>query len=485
MSQTELFDILSGENPASTSRFYGVVTGKVTENKDPQEMGRVKVRFPWLREGEEVSHWVRLSNRMAGKDFGTWNLPDIDDEVLIAFEHGDFRFPYLVGMLWSNPAPPPTVHDVACLECLADAGHAGAHSDEKNQDGENRFRAIKSKAGNLILFDDGEGKGRGGLSLVDGTGLHRIDIICEQKKIEIRSQDGDVNFHAPKGLVQFRAKEIVIEADEIVGMSAEQDANTYSGDFTKLLANGSLALRADTDMGFVAQTTGQIEALGGLFATTKGGLKAEAQAGMTTLQATGLVQVKGSTVTMDTPDGPSAKITGSEQTVNELLSDVLEAVNEVVAGLDQAQLNKLIDLLKTLPGVDAAALEAAKQLGEQLGRDLNAPGLLPGTTMLPGPDCPSCGVPAQFVCDNPHCRAEAGVAQPGAEGVQPGAEGVVQPGAEGVQPGAEGVVQPEGIARPEGLVKPVVQPEGIVRPEGVIQPEGIIKPAPDDLEHLK
>ncbi len=403
MSQTELFDILSGENPESTGRFYGVVTAKVTENKDPLQMGRIKVRFPWLREGEEDSNWVRLSSRMAGNNLGTWNLPDIDDEALVAFEHGDFRFPYLVGMLWSKPSRPPKVGD---LLHLIDADGADPN-DERNKNGANRYRAIRSKASNMVVFDDSEGKGRGGVSLMDGTGLHRLDIITEQKRIEIRSQDGDINFHAPNGLVQFRAKEIVIEAEEIVGMNAEKAASTQSGTFNKMLANGSLALKADTDLRITAATTGQIEAMGGLFALAKGGLTAEAQAGMTTLQATGAVQVKGSSVSMSTPDGPSGKIKGSEQTLNELLSDVLSAINGVIADMSVDERNKLLDVLSQFPGQDAAQLQAAKQEPKPDGRDLNAPGPPPDMTMVDGPECPACGVPAQFVCDNPHCQTEA------------------------------------------------------------------------------
>ena len=62
----------------------GVVIGVVTNNQDPDELGRVKLRFPWLSEDYE-SNWARVASLMAGKERGAYFLPDVDDEVLVAF----------------------------------------------------------------------------------------------------------------------------------------------------------------------------------------------------------------------------------------------------------------------------------------------------------------------------------------------------------------------------------------------------------------
>ena len=101
---SELIDLINA-SPARNGRILGVVTGVVTNNKDPDKLGRVKVRFPWLSDTDE-SWWARVASPMAGKDRGVFFLPEVDDEVLVAFEHGDPRFPYVIGALWNGSTPP-------------------------------------------------------------------------------------------------------------------------------------------------------------------------------------------------------------------------------------------------------------------------------------------------------------------------------------------------------------------------------------------
>jgi len=73
-------------------------------------MGRVKVKFPWLSD-EHESWWARIATPMAGGGRGAYFLPEVNDEVLCAFEHGDVRFPYVVGALWNGKDAPPTTND--------------------------------------------------------------------------------------------------------------------------------------------------------------------------------------------------------------------------------------------------------------------------------------------------------------------------------------------------------------------------------------
>ncbi len=109
-----LVDELRGRNNQQDRRFYGVVTAVVTNIDDPDGLGRVKVQFPWLSEDQE-SFWARISNLLAGNGFGSWYRPAVGTEVLVAFEHGDIRFPYVLGMLWngSDKPPQPASADVA------------------------------------------------------------------------------------------------------------------------------------------------------------------------------------------------------------------------------------------------------------------------------------------------------------------------------------------------------------------------------------
>jgi phage baseplate assembly protein V len=92
---------MAGEEAKRDTR-YGVYRAVVTDNRDPEERGRVKVRAEGLEEA-----WAELATLMAGNGYGTWFRPEPDDEVLVAFEAGDPRQPYVVGALWGKGDRPP------------------------------------------------------------------------------------------------------------------------------------------------------------------------------------------------------------------------------------------------------------------------------------------------------------------------------------------------------------------------------------------
>ncbi len=94
----EALDGLDARSDYGAHRLYGVYTGLVTNNQDPENRGRVKVKFPWLHASEE-SWWARVATFYAGKGRGSYFMPEVDDEVLVVFERGDFHHPYVVGSL--------------------------------------------------------------------------------------------------------------------------------------------------------------------------------------------------------------------------------------------------------------------------------------------------------------------------------------------------------------------------------------------------
>lgn len=169
---------------AEAGLVYEPVIGLVTDNKDPEKLGRVKVKFPTLSE-QDTSYWAPIIMIGAGKNRGWFFIPEKDDEVLCLFEHGDMARPLIVGALWNGKDKP---HD-------------------KNPGGNPR-RVIKSRAGSKITFDDDQMK----LIIEDGTGKGKITFDSNGNKIIIEALVGDVAFMTPKDETKIVAKSIEIKA---------------------------------------------------------------------------------------------------------------------------------------------------------------------------------------------------------------------------------------------------------------------------------
>jgi phage baseplate assembly protein V len=90
---------------ALDQRFDGVVIGLVSDVDDPDGLGRVKVTLPWYASGYD--EWARVAQLYAGSGYGSTWVPEVDTEVLVAFAHGDMRWPYVVGCLYSDVDTPP------------------------------------------------------------------------------------------------------------------------------------------------------------------------------------------------------------------------------------------------------------------------------------------------------------------------------------------------------------------------------------------
>lgn len=171
MSQSERSD------DGRSASVPGVAVGIVTDNKDPAGMGRVKVTYPW-RAADDESHWARIAATMAGSDRGTYFLPEVDDEVLVAFDNGDIRHPYVLGALWNGKDAPP----------------------ETNQDGKNDVREIRSRSGHELVFDDAETAGKVEITTNAGHKIVLDDSTGQEKiKIEDNSGQNKIEFNATQG----------------------------------------------------------------------------------------------------------------------------------------------------------------------------------------------------------------------------------------------------------------------------------------------
>jgi uncharacterized protein involved in type VI secretion and phage assembly len=165
----------------------GIVIGIVSRLDDDANLGRVKVKFPHLDYKE--SDWVRLATLMAGPGRGTVFLPEVDDEVLVGFEHGDPRRPYVLGCLWSaKDKPPPTT----------------------GQTKKNNQRLIQSRSGQLLVFDDTAGKEK--VEVVASDGKQRVVVDSAANKVRVLADAGDVEVTATDGTVKVFAKNVQITA---------------------------------------------------------------------------------------------------------------------------------------------------------------------------------------------------------------------------------------------------------------------------------
>jgi uncharacterized protein involved in type VI secretion and phage assembly len=118
---------------AAEAQSYGTYTAIVTDVRDPEGLGHVQIRIPAFK---GVSLWARVATLMAGSQRGTWFIPDVNDEVLVAFEAGDPRKPYVIGALWNGKDRPPVAMDGA---------------------GSNSIKAIRTRSGVQITFNDAQG----------------------------------------------------------------------------------------------------------------------------------------------------------------------------------------------------------------------------------------------------------------------------------------------------------------------------------------
>lgn len=180
-----ILELLSSKEDAYsvTGKVYGVVVGVVTNNEDPEGLGRVKVLYPWLSDSQE-SHWARVATLMAGPQRGSFFLPEVDDEVLLAFEHGDVRFPYVLGMLWNGQDKPSYDNGDGNNDKRVITSRSGHEFifDDNDQKG---MVVIHTKKNHVITLDDSEGAEK--ISIVDKSGSNSVEIDSNQNSIAVKS----------------------------------------------------------------------------------------------------------------------------------------------------------------------------------------------------------------------------------------------------------------------------------------------------------
>lgn len=167
--------------------FNGVYPAVVVDNVDPENTGRVKVRLPEAHAAQHgVDAWARISTLMAGANRGTWFIPDVGDEVLLAFERGDLRFPFVLGALWSSAnAPPATVAS-----------------------GNNR-KLVRSRSGLTITLDDSGGHES---IVIETPAGQRLTLSDGPSAIVIADGNGNSVALAPNGITVSAPARVTVNA---------------------------------------------------------------------------------------------------------------------------------------------------------------------------------------------------------------------------------------------------------------------------------
>jgi phage baseplate assembly protein gpV len=245
----------------SRHKIFGVVVGIVTNNKDTDKgQYRVKVRFPWLPNGgeqqSEESDWCRIASMMAGNERGMYMLPEVGDEVLVAFEHGEIARPVVVGMLW-NGKDKEVAH---------------------NKNGKNHVRMIRSRAGHVLEFYDDPDNAR--VTLISSKGA-LVQIDDKNEKITISTQNGTaypkdvdasslpsvtpgtenyvcIDKKGKKITLETTSGEILIKAKDKITLEAKEICTKSTAD-TKMDVGANFTMEAKSNMKLKASAQGNVE----------------------------------------------------------------------------------------------------------------------------------------------------------------------------------------------------------------------------------
>ena len=204
----------------TSGQLPGLVEALVVDNVDPEKLSRVKVKFPTLPDAPE-SYWARLCMPMAGQERGWVTIPEVGDEVLVSFAHGDISHALVVGALFNGVDTPPYA----------------------NEDGKNNLRVFQSRSGHRVTFDD-------------TSGDERIEIITKGEEVRL------VLDAKNKTLTVYSSKDIVVEAKETITMKckdfvleATQSASVSAGTTMDVTTTDKLTVNGGTSLVLTSQNT--------------------------------------------------------------------------------------------------------------------------------------------------------------------------------------------------------------------------------------
>ncbi|MBO0856956.1 MAG: type VI secretion system tip protein VgrG [Chloracidobacterium sp.] len=199
---TPWMDYTQAEQP-QPNRMYGVVSGRVVDHNDPRGMGRIQIKYDWMN--NERTAWARMTTLYSGGGRGIMFMPEIGDEALVAFEHGDPERPYVIGALWNgvDSAPRQGFWDGEGVQSVGANGTQVASDMARND-----IKRIVTKSGHRIQLVDVKGKESIVISTPGNQVIQLIDSCPETGGRQMLSLNspGDIIINAPEGRVHIRSK---------------------------------------------------------------------------------------------------------------------------------------------------------------------------------------------------------------------------------------------------------------------------------------
>jgi len=263
------------------------VVALVVDNDDPEELGRVQVKFPTLHE-EPISFWLRQISPNAGKERGQYALPEVDDEVMVLFMNGTQDIGVIVGQFWNGKDVPPK-EAIGGLDSVSRTMWKGKWSKDgyaagSSDDADNDRRFWRSRSGHIIGFDDTKGKET--VQVWDKSGQLGLIMDSKDGRIILSNNKGDIHIRTAKNLffeagmdAKFKVgKNYEFEAGMNTKFKAGMNHEFKAGMNAKHDAGMNYDIKAGLGFKAKAGLTAKIE--GGLTFNAKGGLQAEMKGGL-------------------------------------------------------------------------------------------------------------------------------------------------------------------------------------------------------------
>lgn len=222
----------------SVGTVNGIMVATVTNNQDPDNMGRVKVKFT-IHETPLETDWVPIASLMTGSDRGTLFIPDVGDEVLVAFQLGHLSRPYVIGSLWNQKNKPPAPDD------------------------KNNLRKIRTKSGHELLFDDKDNAGQ--VSIKTSKGI-QVSLEDKDDKITIQTKDKQQSVTLTGGssgsvTIKSGTNKITITSQGDIQLESTK-AMTIKSTQLKLEATASMDIKANANLNI--QSSGMLTLKGSM-----------------------------------------------------------------------------------------------------------------------------------------------------------------------------------------------------------------------------